>query len=636
MTQTEGANDEIWKFLKHFNLDKFESGLRSAGLDDLSLLKDLDESEINDIAEEAGLKTLHRKKLLKAITSVKNGSYAVLDPYAKEEKEEKKEDPELVKLLKERKNLRGDEEIKTDKYDPLNTSSDIKNRTIVMIGESGAGKTTLINSMTNYLFKVQYHEKFRYKLIYENKDSTINMKAGASKTNKITAYYLERCPAIPHSLTIIDTPGFGDTEGPQKDLQIRTMFKDFFESVPEIDAIYFVVKSSVTRLGATQKYIFDMVLNLFGDDMKNNIFILFTFADGDDPPALEQIKELKVPYTKYFSINNSGFKLKKKASKTHQSFFEMGMEQYHDIFNYLSSVQTKSTTRTVQTLRERDNIKTWLFSIGQDVKTALDSINIAHETYEFLEANKKQIEANKNFKIPDQNVIVHHDKKPSGCYTTYCAICIHTCHANCGIPDDGDKHGCSAMTDGYCTSCPKKCEWHRHSNKPYVIRRETVTVYKTIDEMAKNYNEGKKEAANCENVMKNILAKIEKTEKQIRETIVNMKNSVNRLKEIALNKNILTDDQYFDTLIQAEQDEKRKGYRNRVLQLKSLKDQNKLLRDVHSGKEPISWANNQDLKKYKQQFKQQQEIQQAPPKKGNNDILKIEVGGYKLSINKNK
>ncbi len=80
-----------------------------------------------------------------------------------------------------------------------------------------------------------------------------------------------------------------------------------------IDAIYFIVKESGTRLDEQQNYIFDMysklLLDLFGDNIKNNVFILCTFYDGTLPSALTSIKKLKIRYKDSFQINNVGFEL---------------------------------------------------------------------------------------------------------------------------------------------------------------------------------------------------------------------------------------------------------------------------------------------------------------------------------------
>merc|ERR1719319_569201 len=106
-----------------------------------------------------------------------------------------------------------------------------KMRTVMFIGQTGAGKTTLIQSMINYLFKVGYDEPFRFNLINEDADAEVDTaNKGKSQTVAISQYHVHNLPARPKfGLTIVDSPGFGDTSGPTQDLAIRRMFREFFE-----------------------------------------------------------------------------------------------------------------------------------------------------------------------------------------------------------------------------------------------------------------------------------------------------------------------------------------------------------------------------------------------------------------------
>ena len=130
-------------------------------------------------------------------------------------------------------NLKGVQPV--NKLDRLNTSK--RHRTIMVIGATGTGKTTLLNSMMNYLWQVEYNDPYRFKLVYEQ------LKAhgqAESVTNKVTAYHLDP-PALDYQLTVIDTPGFGDTRGLSQDQKITRNIKKFFETkIQEIDAICFV------------------------------------------------------------------------------------------------------------------------------------------------------------------------------------------------------------------------------------------------------------------------------------------------------------------------------------------------------------------------------------------------------------
>eukprot|EP01084_Bolivina_argentea_P319634 554387_1 len=276
--ETKGENvADLSDFLRGKGLLKYKDALVEAGLENINLLNELDDDIVNDMMKQANIKQIHQNVLRKAIKEYKNGTYKPVsnDPFKK------------VRAI--RKHLKG--------YIPIKTNrcwQDKQTKTIIFIGQTGVGKTTFINSMCNYLHKVLYEEEFRYKLICEDPTKARDHSA-------ITKYHLENLPAIDEAITAIDTPGFDDIEGPKKDVKIRNKFKSFFEtSCPFIDGIYFVVKASHTKLGLMQQYIFNTVLDLFAEDVKENIFILFTFSDGTEPPALKVIQYFGINYAKYF------------------------------------------------------------------------------------------------------------------------------------------------------------------------------------------------------------------------------------------------------------------------------------------------------------------------------------------------
>ena len=170
----------------------------------------------------------------------------------------------------------------------------VTERVLMVVGATGAGKSTLINGMANYLLGVKWNHNFRFKLITdEGSGSQAN-----SQTKWITAYTFPRRDGspIPYNLTIIDTPGFGDTEGLKRDKRIAAQIKKLFETsakdggMDTIHGIGFVSKAPESRLTPTQKYIFSAILQNFGVDIGDNIFLLVTFADGQRPPVLDAIK----------------------------------------------------------------------------------------------------------------------------------------------------------------------------------------------------------------------------------------------------------------------------------------------------------------------------------------------------------
>ncbi len=100
-------------------------------------------------------------------------------------------------------------------------------KTILVMGATGSGKTTWINAMVNYVLGVEWDDPFRFILVDEN------LRGGSqanSQTQEVTAYDLHYQDGfrIPFSLTIVDTPGFGDTGGIAQDKEITTAIEELF------------------------------------------------------------------------------------------------------------------------------------------------------------------------------------------------------------------------------------------------------------------------------------------------------------------------------------------------------------------------------------------------------------------------
>ena len=100
---------------------------------------------------------------------------------------------------------------------------------LMLIGATGAGKTTLLNGIVNYILGVRLEENFRFKI----RVTEANVSQAYSQTNLVTAYtfYPMDGSHLPYPLTIVDTPGFGNTKGIERDRKIFNQILDFFSSI---------------------------------------------------------------------------------------------------------------------------------------------------------------------------------------------------------------------------------------------------------------------------------------------------------------------------------------------------------------------------------------------------------------------
>ena len=180
-----------------------------------------------------------------------------------------------------------------------------REKVIVMVSQTGAGKTTLINGFANYIYGVEWSDDFRLHVIDENES------VSQSQTKNITAYTFPHVPGmkIDYTLTIVDTPGFGGTgtgyESLLQDRKITADIKEFFSECHQIHGVLFVTQASNVVLTQTLLYVFEAMLGVFGRDIADHIFLMTTFADGLRPAVLTTVKAANFPYKQYFKFNNS-------------------------------------------------------------------------------------------------------------------------------------------------------------------------------------------------------------------------------------------------------------------------------------------------------------------------------------------
>uniref|UniRef100_A0A8C4ZW90 AIG1-type G domain-containing protein n=1 Tax=Gadus morhua TaxID=8049 RepID=A0A8C4ZW90_GADMO len=282
-----------------------------------------------------------------------------------------------------------------------------KNRTIMVLGATGAGKSTMVNRMINYILGVTWDDTFRFKLVDEG---TAKSQAN-SQTSEITVYKLNHREGfkIDYSLTIVDTPGFGDTRGIERDRLIMSQLEKLLSAksgISEIDAICFVIQASLARLTTTQKYVFDSVLCIFGKDVAENIRILVTFADNTKPLVLGAINEFGVPCPKtknglpiHFKFNNSILGAfndddddddddEEEEEGGIKKRWDMGTKNMKKLFSDLKVIETKSLTLTKEVLRQRAQLEISIENIEIKVKLALTKLEENKKESQILQAHR--------------------------------------------------------------------------------------------------------------------------------------------------------------------------------------------------------------------------------------------------------
>ncbi|XP_064838527.1 uncharacterized protein LOC135551066 [Oncorhynchus masou masou] len=479
------------------------------------------------------------------------------------------------------------------------------NKVILLLGATGSGKTTLVNTMINYILGVKWEDCYRFKLIHE----VTNRSQAESQTVVVTSYELYNQPGfqIPYSLTIIDTPGFGDTRGMAHDKLVTQKVKDFLCNplgINHIDVVCFVVQAPLVRLSPSQRYIFDSILSIFGKDVAENILMLVTFVDGKQIPVLEAIKAANLPCKKdkkglptHFKFNSSSLFSKETESSSEEDDsdddhkaqcpeqWRSTFKEMKKFFQALESIESKDLTLTKKVLEERELLEKTMTCLTPQITAGLSKLSEIKSFKQCLENEDENMKQNKNFEA-EVNVLQVKRSKLAQDFATNCQICNFTCHTCCFLPMEDDINSCAVMDDdGNCTICPEKCSSNDHDREQVLLTYETKTEKKTIQELKDNFMKAWGKSMET----KEMLDKLEDEFQMIQDALMNLiaqsSDCLKRLNDVALKPSSLSTMEYIDILIRTEEDERKPGFEDRIVGLKKIKEDSEILDKIAKGED---------------------------------------------------
>ncbi|CAG0905424.1 unnamed protein product, partial [Cyprideis torosa] len=384
---------------------------------------------------------------------------------------------------------------KVEKYEIGNICAmpRFQEKSIIVVGATGTGKTTFINSMINYLFDVSIKDKFRFKLVTQADEG---QESSQSLTKKVTAYVLHETK-LPYRFTIVDTPGYGDTEGIAADKRTTKLIKDMFErGYGDTEGI-----EADKRTTKLIKDMFERGGNTGIDRL--DAVVLVVKANASEPPVMQTLKDNNIKYTDFFKFNNSAFF---QGTGADHFYWEVGQQSFKKLFEGLNAMHPKSLSQSAEVLRKREMLENSVMQLRQNVQSGIANLEEMRKEALVLEKFEAQIKANEDFEYEVEEEVV--EQKPittSGRHTTTCVSCNRTCHPNCAYSDDSDKASCIAMdSNGKCQLCPEKCIWNIHRNLPFLCEVVRKRVTKTNEDLKRKYAEAKGEKYNKETMLENL------------------------------------------------------------------------------------------------------------------------------------
>ncbi|XP_059381231.1 uncharacterized protein LOC132116438 [Carassius carassius] len=439
-------------------------------------------------------------------------------------------------------------------------------KTLLLVGETGTGKTTLINVMINYMLGVKREDKVWFEITDELPSEQMTDELSVqSQTSSITIYgfYLQESLI---DLTIIDTPGYGDTRDIDKDKEIAMGLLNLSRcdnSIHEIDAVCLVIKSTVNRLSERQIYIFDAVQSLFGKDIAENIVLFFTHSAGKQPKnALTAVKVAKLKCAvndqnqpHHFLFDNcqsepADGEDDKEDEKIQEQSWDRSYKGMEKFFTFVENIKPKTLLMTQNVLQKRNQLEAKVLNLRSRVQEVEQKQKELKQTKEALKKNEEYAKEKNNFEYEvDVQYKDRVDIDPKKWCLTKKATCCTVCEENCHYPGcwwAKDLSWCSMMKDNHCAVCTNECHYSKHIKEAKIYESKTKKEKRTYEDLRRKYNVKIDDTVSVATKLEENLKELEKEKLKL---VIEAFHCVETLELIALNTDSLLTLQHIDFLI---------------------------------------------------------------------------------------
>uniref|UniRef100_A0A3B4TBP2 Uncharacterized LOC111238816 n=2 Tax=Seriola dumerili TaxID=41447 RepID=A0A3B4TBP2_SERDU len=443
-----------------------------------------------------------------------------------------------------------------------------ENKTILLVGETGTGKSSLINTLVNYSMGVKFKDDIWFEIVEREKRSQTQ-----SQTSDVTVYEIFdfKENTLPYSLTIIDTPGYGDTRGIELDVIVSHRLFDLFSSengVHEINAVGLVMKATENRLSDRLKYVFDSVISLFGRNVEENIVALITHSTGRTPKnALKALEDAKIKCARneknqpvHFLFDNCQNEDRTEDTKTAlESAWDLTNQKMGKFINFLETSTPQKLVSTVEVLQSRIKLAACIHNLQDRIKLIELKQKEIKQNREVLKKHEKEMMKNEKFIVDIDEAYKDKETTEGGRRWLFfhegavcCTVCEETCHYPCTLARTPKR--CKIMERGHCIVCTNRCPVSAHVKQNWRFVNKTKKVQKTEKQMKEKYEKNKSQSDSKLSLLENLEKEMRELTAEKTQWLEEAYRHVVRLDQIALNVDSVSTHVHLDFLIEKMKD----------------------------------------------------------------------------------
>ncbi|XP_068243001.1 uncharacterized protein [Palaemon carinicauda] len=364
----------------------------------------------------------------------------------------------------------------------IGAENNLEIKTIMLLGATGAGKTCLINALANHILGVKFEDNFRYSL----KDETGEGKKSLaeSQTEYVVGYLIFVPPGskAKYNYLIVDTPGFKDSRGQEKDEEVIQQLRSFLQDVDGVDELHcigFVVNGTIARLQEQFSDIVQTFCEIFGENAKDIIRILITFSHMKSPPVLNVLECSCLKDYKKYMFDNTALKECNQPNEEnlqedidmYKIYWNKTARVYDSILNELNSLNAVSLNVTREALEDIKHMNSILDKIKISVESYLDQMIEVKALEEQSSLYQTKMAANENWEgtvdVKVRSRLRHLDWFARlRIHAHNCEKCIQTC-----------KYPCDHLLKDDCPENGKMCSKCSCPNESHVKSNDVITHY---------------------------------------------------------------------------------------------------------------------------------------------------------------
>ncbi|XP_042858214.1 uncharacterized protein LOC122244392 [Penaeus japonicus] len=333
-------------------------------------------------------------------------------------------------------------------------------KTVLLLGETGVGKTTFLNAFLNVVFGVGVDDDVRLRFrdqMDRAKDST---QSQTEYTTAFTIYHQDGMPQ-PFNYMVIDTPGLGDTEGDQKDRVNEKCLRFYLTNeswIKHLNCVGMVWKASNRRLTEHNQEVLSKTKNLLGFDIKPITDVLLTFSGLEDPAAVEVVEAAGIEYRKVFHFEN--MPLYTRPTKGREAFHALTWEsmtanhsKFLEELNQSQPQELKITARLLLAQMKLEKELVYVSALDESSAQKSDELQSHRAKMRNLEEMVSKVDWDKIEELDTSNEEILLD---DGRHCHFCKTCQKVCVPVCTDDHQTATDACKDASDA--ESCPMEEE----------------------------------------------------------------------------------------------------------------------------------------------------------------------------------